>query len=609
MPTQPPPIDSRTAGAIAQQAELLLKIYTQEFNLAVDQDDPIRRALVGILARFSELVIQRLNQVPEKNFLAFLNLLGASRLPPQSARVPLTFFLSTGSAADGIVPARTQVAAPPAAGETDPVLFETEQELIVTAAKLESVFVRHPELDQYADYSAIAAATPHLEVPVFRGDRPIQHVFYIAHDRLFGHPAIKALRLEISLEIAVPISRINPRDPRTVRWDYWDGTQYAALIPIQDGTQNLTQSGTIIFGDEAIAHDSPPLPELKPHSVQGLEKRWLRCSLVEPVRNSDQPTSGMVRAAQLPKLSDIRIQPTLKQTNLAIAAGFTNQLPIEDLSKDFFPFGQTPRLGDALYLGNRAAFSQGGAPITLTVDLTMIEPPTGVARPTVNAQLTWEYWNGKSWTALTVPDVTNALFRTTGTGNVVQFTLPVDTAATTVNGIENYWIRVRLTGGGYGTEGRYTPTQVQMGNTTITIHVFTPPQFVPPLINRLTIAYALSPVSPAPSTSVPERSRRTTTGTISRSRQCRTSHSQHFSPSNQPPPHIPPSISASRCPPTVPTFRIVRSVYTPVWSPRNMVTPFPWLPDASVSGVRGTTWSAIASSLSGNTGTESAGQN
>jgi hypothetical protein len=49
--------------------------------------------------------------VPEKNFLAFLNLIGTELLPPQPARAPLTFRLAENSPVDALVPAGTQAAA------------------------------------------------------------------------------------------------------------------------------------------------------------------------------------------------------------------------------------------------------------------------------------------------------------------------------------------------------------------------------------------------------------------------------------------------------------------------------------------------------------------
>ena len=157
-------------------------------------------ALIGIFARFAEVIIQRLNQAPQKNFLAFLDLLGAALLPPQPARVPLTFSLAAGSAVDGLVPAGTQVAAPPAEGEKEPVIFETERELTVTAAQLTALFVRDPEQDTYADNSEILAAPSATAARVFQGNRRIEHILYIGDSQLLGFPGIERLRLSFTIE-------------------------------------------------------------------------------------------------------------------------------------------------------------------------------------------------------------------------------------------------------------------------------------------------------------------------------------------------------------------------------------------------------------------------
>ena len=114
MAVSPPNIDERTAAVISQQLQDLVRLYAAPQNAGAGWElSGVGAGLVGVAARFSEVVIQRLNQVPQKNFLAFLNLLGAALLPPQPAQVPLTFYLANGSLADGLVPAGTQVAAPP----------------------------------------------------------------------------------------------------------------------------------------------------------------------------------------------------------------------------------------------------------------------------------------------------------------------------------------------------------------------------------------------------------------------------------------------------------------------------------------------------------------
>lgn len=58
--------------------------------------------------------------------------------------------------------------------------------------------------------------------------------------------------------------------------------------------------------------------------------------------------------------------------------------------------------------------------------------------------ITWEYWDGDSWEALSgVTDDTNGFTAAVGVHDV-KFTMPADWARTTVQSIEAYWIRARV---------------------------------------------------------------------------------------------------------------------------------------------------------------------
>ena len=155
-----------------------------DFDPATGAPKGMSAGLIGVSARFADVLIQRLNQVPQKNFLAFLDLQGAALLPPQPARAPLTFLLAKGSLVDALVPLGTQVAAAPGPGEKDPVIYETEDNLVVTAAQLQFAFARDPGQDTYADYSDDLIAIGSPATSIFRGNRRIAHVFYLGQSGL-----------------------------------------------------------------------------------------------------------------------------------------------------------------------------------------------------------------------------------------------------------------------------------------------------------------------------------------------------------------------------------------------------------------------------------------
>src|SRR5262245_59286210 len=158
MPVSSPKIDPRSFDTLVEQTEALAEAYTQNLpggqGWKASTEPDAGSALVRIFSRMAHHAIDRLNQVPDKHLLAFLNLIGADPRPPRPARVPLTFTLAEGSSTDAIVPTGTPVAAPPAEGEEKEVVFETALELVVTQTQLVSVHVHQPSKDRVSDRTA-----------------------------------------------------------------------------------------------------------------------------------------------------------------------------------------------------------------------------------------------------------------------------------------------------------------------------------------------------------------------------------------------------------------------------------------------------------------------
>ena len=409
MSADAPKIDPRSAAELVDQLVALLPGYTthpdaaqhypfqawREYDPASGAPLGRSAALIGVFARFGEMLIERLNQVPQKNFLAFLDLLGASRQPPQPARVPLTFLLAAGSPVDALVPAGTQVAAPPGPGEKAPVIFETERPLVVTAARLGALLTVDPEQDSYGDWSDRAAAP--APFAVFRGERAFEHVLYLGDSQLLGYPQIKNLRVALTLGAALP----GDAEPRAVQWERWDGAQWLRLEASGDAAVvNLAAPGAIDFG--ALA----PFAETAVDSRPG---RWLRCRLLTPVTRASAALGGMVRDSRLPKIDSIVLQAHLQRSGVERIApdfGFSNAAPV-DLTKEFFAFGEKPRPGDTLSLASTEAFSKNrtdnpsaaSAQVELDVQLAnshLLGGSAGV-RPSRDLKLAWECWNGAAW--------------------------------------------------------------------------------------------------------------------------------------------------------------------------------------------------------------------
>jgi len=92
----------------------------------------------------------------------------------------------------------------------------------------------------------------------------------------------------------------------------------------------------------------------------------------------------------------------------------------------------TPAVNDAYYFGSAVTYNR----VRLNVGTR------GVGTWTI----TWEYWNGSAWTALSgVDDETVGFTSTITSPKNITFTVPGDWATTTVNSIASmYWVRARV---------------------------------------------------------------------------------------------------------------------------------------------------------------------
>jgi len=140
-----PKIDVRKAEHLLRQLRRMAPHYTREWA-AKDDDDP-GVALLKIFSSIAEDVINRLNRAPDRNFLAFLDMLGIRLLPKTPARVPVTFKLANGTEAPFLVPKETQVSAAPNAERPEELPFETIEQFLAIPAKLTELFVVDPEKD------------------------------------------------------------------------------------------------------------------------------------------------------------------------------------------------------------------------------------------------------------------------------------------------------------------------------------------------------------------------------------------------------------------------------------------------------------------------------
>jgi hypothetical protein len=89
MPIKPPNLDDRRYADIVAEARSLIPQYCPEWTNLNDADPGI--TLVQLFAWMTEMIVYRLNRVPDKTYIHFLNFIGEERRPALPAVAPVTF--------------------------------------------------------------------------------------------------------------------------------------------------------------------------------------------------------------------------------------------------------------------------------------------------------------------------------------------------------------------------------------------------------------------------------------------------------------------------------------------------------------------------------------
>jgi predicted phage baseplate assembly protein len=451
MAIPPPTLDRRDHDRILKQLRELAARHVPEWKGDQDTGRDAGIMLHYIFTRLLEITLERLNKASEMNFSAFLNATGVSLLPPVPARVPLTFTPTSGSA-PVLVPQGTRAGTTPKP-EQQPIDFETAADLTVIPAALVAVWTMDPGWDRSADHTALTPGSSGVGFTPFTGTKRLPHVLFLGDDQLLDFN-----RAKVTVTLPGPLSQELQTGLKTFIWQY---ASHGQTINLATPIVNQTSDGqvqTTFEGVNTIEQTILKGPSDALSLRQGLRSRWLHAALPLPLAEGPAPE----------KLNLKNVQLSVDGENLLPDFAFFNAIPL-DVTMPFYPFGETPKVGDAFYLSCREALAKPNARLALAFEVT--------ATPQAALKLTWEFWRAEGWTAFT--DSTAPSEQPPGTvvdgtaflskdGNVVLVLGKTPMTLGKVNGKDGLWIRVRIASGDYGKPAAYVavdPLHLEKGFT------------------------------------------------------------------------------------------------------------------------------------------------
>ncbi|MFD1565068.1 putative baseplate assembly protein [Haloarchaeobius amylolyticus] len=470
-----PVIDDRDRDALETELRELAAQYTESWDPTTDDNAAV---LLRIFSHLGDDVIRRLNDVPAKHRLAFLDALGFDRRPPQAARLPLTFEVSTDIDRNVSIPGGSQAVAEPSDGSTQ--LFEVPQDggFEATGASLTDVIAVDPAADRIVDHGDIRTADEPVEL--FTGENVQEHVLYLAHDDLLtleaGSPITITAETTVDravLETELVWEYYGEADDGTVDWhrlERWTDDESTGDEIGPDALRDRLQSGVPSQSDDGRVELRFRLPgETVEHTVDDIESRWLRCRIAGDV---SAPESFSMCLTSI----TASVGHDTREEGLVPDALLSNDVPLStNDGGGIRPFGRVPHPPATFYIASEEAFTKRDGIVEVRLeppvepdadgidpdaDTGLLEeidsevsgdgesefPTQGVGILDGPPELSWEYWTGSGWSRLTVlEDETNAL-RSAG---CVRVSVPPDIEPVAVSGHENVWIRARLVSGNY----------------------------------------------------------------------------------------------------------------------------------------------------------------
>ena len=435
----PPKLDDRNFNDIVQEAISMIPRYAPEWTNHNPSDPGI--TLIELAAWMTDLLIYRLNQVPDKNYVAFLNLLGIKLRAPRAAKAITRFALVEGAQKQR-VPRGSQVSTPQAT-EEHTVTFETARDAVVCNARPDRCFSYFDEA--YSENSRFLDPLPNTVAgafEVFAGAQRIERYIYLSDPRFANTGEAALLRIFLGTP-----ERGNRDMARLLEWEYWEGTRWKELDPAQIEVDR----GEVAF--------LGPL-RFEPTSVNHIEGLWMRGRLAEVPESADDTEIDTIRVRV--EIVGEGLLPTQAVANLD-----SNAFLALDLSKNIYPFGKEPKVDCILYLACDELLQTADAYISiemLLADAGVVPKPN----PSDQLVLAFEYWDGKRWRHLGRSAARGALpgagddigfhddTKAFSQSGIVSFRRPKDMEAVELNGVTMRWIRIRIEKGDYGEQGTYT---------------------------------------------------------------------------------------------------------------------------------------------------------
>jgi predicted phage baseplate assembly protein len=270
MTLKAPNLDDRKFQDIVSEARSKIPQYCPEWTDYNLSDPGV--TLIELFAWMVDMTLFRLNRVPEKNYIKFMELIGIHLEAPKPAQIDITFRLSAPQPHPIKIPKGTEVATMRTETQ-EAISFTTNQDLVVVIPQL-AYALTTPDSQIFTDCMS-SLKKQDKRVMVFKSVPEENNAIYFGFAEALG-----AQTILLTIDSSIEGIGVDPNEPPLV-WEFWDAQRerWESLRIESDTTGGLNTRGTVILY-------APNMISMT--DVNGQRAFWIRCRATKP-RDGQRP--------------------------------------------------------------------------------------------------------------------------------------------------------------------------------------------------------------------------------------------------------------------------------------------------------------------------------
>lgn len=288
-----PILDDRQFQDIVDELKKRIPLYCPEWTDHNVSDPGV--TLIELFAWVADMLIYRINRIPDLHYIKFMELLGIQLKPPTPAQTEVTFYLSEAQLTDVSIPLGTEVSTTQTETEP-PILFTTAEQFEVRPPQLATVLTEKHANNQISmeswDVNSLLTDND-LGIALFSQQPQTNDAFYFGFRNDLSQHVLRIV-FDFQLKQGSGIRADLPPllwEVSTVKPGNWIALDAEDVL---DLTKGFNQSGRVELH----------LPHMDMYEQAGESRYWLRVRVIEP--SSEQRKAGMRPYERSPELDSLR---------------------------------------------------------------------------------------------------------------------------------------------------------------------------------------------------------------------------------------------------------------------------------------------------------------